>query len=65
MHHKVNVSLALLGAPRAATAKGPRPERAPRDGQGPKGAAELRLDRKGQSQSTLQGSGLELQLLKR
>lgn len=44
-------------APRAATAKGPRPERAPRDGQGPKGAAELRLVLKGQSQSTLQGSG--------
>ena len=33
----------------------PRPERAPR---GPKGAGELRLVLKGQSQTTLQGSGL-------
>jgi len=40
--------------------RGPRPEgaaRAPREQQGPKGAAELRLVLKGQSQSTLQGSG--------
>ena len=46
-------------APRDATAapRGPRPERKPRENQGPKGAAELRLVLKGQSQSTLQGSG--------
>lgn len=37
--------------------KAPREPRAPRDNQGPKGAAELRLVLKGQSQSTLQGSG--------
>jgi len=41
--------------PRAPRA--PRPEGAPRVNQGPKGAAELRLVLKGQSTSTLQGSG--------
>jgi hypothetical protein len=35
----------------------PRAPRPPRENQGPKGAAELRLVLKGQSQSTLQGSG--------
>lgn len=44
-------------APKAAGPRGPRPERAPSEQQGPKGAAELRLVLKGQSQSTLQGSG--------
>ena len=45
-------------APKTAAPRGPRPERAPREQQGPKGAAELRLVLKGQSQSTLQGSGV-------
>jgi hypothetical protein len=44
--------------PRAPKAPGaPRAPRPPRENQGPKGAAELRLVLKGQSQSTLQGSG--------
>lgn len=37
--------------------RAPRPAGAPRPNQGPKGAAELRLVLKGQSTSTLQGSG--------
>jgi hypothetical protein len=37
--------------------RGPRPERADRGPRGPKGAGELRLVLKGQSQTTLQGSG--------
>ena len=51
--------------PRPPRERGPRPEggaprapRPPRENQGPKGAAELRLVLKGQSQSTLQGSGI-------
>lgn len=40
--------------PEGQAPRGPRP---PRGDQGPKGAAELRLVLKGQSQSTLQGSG--------
>jgi len=45
-------------APRPAGERKPRPPQAPRGNQGPKGAAELRLVLKGQSASTLQGSGI-------
>jgi hypothetical protein len=44
--------------PRPPKSTQPRAPRAPRPNQGPKGAAELRLVLKGQSTSTLQGSGV-------
>ena len=43
--------------PRSAEPKAPREPRAPRAPRGPKGAGELRLVLKGQSSTTLQGSG--------